>query len=85
MEVDTKTDEDGHILLEPIPGDMVRTVESQPQVIVTVNNVPSACRGDCSFNWTEEATPTITSTTPSSGTTQTNCQKKYIIVCREIC
>ena len=49
------------------------------QVQVWINNVPSKCTGDfdtdastsCGFEWTSDATPTVTSISPSSGSKDT--------------
>ena len=63
----TWTTQDGGVFIEPIPGDMLRTAHTIPQVTVKVNNIPSRCDGDCGFEWLQESTPTITAISPTSG------------------
>ncbi|XP_074659740.1 fibrocystin-L-like [Tubulanus polymorphus] len=59
---------DGAMVLDPIPGWMLRTHEQESQVMAFINDVPANCTGDCSFYWNEAITPSIQSVTPSSGT-----------------
>ncbi len=40
---------------------MLRTYNEKPQLSVSVNNVPSKCASDCSFEWKSEATPVVDS------------------------
>ena len=37
------------------------------QVLVSVNDVPSLCTGDCTFMWSVDRTPTLTSRDPCCG------------------
>lgn len=46
---------------------MLRTVESETQLHVIINNIPSSCAGNCTFNWANESTPIITEITPENG------------------
>ena len=46
---------------------MGRGVETDPQVRVYINDVPTKCSGDCSFQWDSSVTPTVTGVTPTSG------------------
>ncbi|XP_064635071.1 fibrocystin-L-like [Lineus longissimus] len=60
---------DGCLLLDPIPGDMLRTPHTTPQVSVVINNIPTSCGEDaCDFEWSASAAATVTSVSPSSGT-----------------
>lgn len=61
------TNTDGGLFYDPLTGDMVSTVHSQPQVRLYINDVPSSCSGDCSFRWDSSVTPTITSVSPNTG------------------
>ena len=61
------TNVDGGLVYDPLTGDMVSTVETSPQVRVYINDVPTKCSGDCSFQWDSSVTPTVTSVTPTSG------------------
>ena len=61
------TNVDGGLLYDPLAGDMVSTVEASPQVRVYINDVPTKCSGDCSFQWDSSVTPTVTSVTQTSG------------------
>lgn len=61
------TNVDGGLYYDPLTGDMVSTVHSAPQVRLYINDVPTACSGDCSFQWKTSATPTITSVDPQTG------------------
>ncbi|XP_035677198.1 fibrocystin-L-like [Branchiostoma floridae] len=59
---------DGGVILSPIPGDMLATPHMEPQVTVTVNDIPSTCyHGDCTFYYTTVSMPTATTVNPSSG------------------
>ncbi|KAM4694436.1 fibrocystin [Discoglossus pictus] len=51
---------DGGVLLWPIFGDMLATANTQPQVIVHVNDIPAKCSGSCSFQYLQEWTPVVT-------------------------
>ena len=55
----TTTLQDGGVFFEPIRADMLRTPHTEPQVHVIINTIPSACVGNCSFEWRNESTPTI--------------------------
>ncbi|XP_076438726.1 fibrocystin-L-like isoform X2 [Babylonia areolata] len=63
------TEVDGSLWYRPIPGDMLKTVHSDPQVTTYFNGVPASCASgvDCSFTWSSSATPTITAISPTSG------------------
>lgn len=37
------------------------------QAVVYINNIPSMCSGNCSFEWTPEKTPVLTGISPSQG------------------
>ena len=59
---------DGGLDLTFIPGDMLRNAHTSPQVSVFVNDIPAYCAiGLCDYEYSSEATPAITSVTPSSG------------------
>ncbi|ESO84871.1 hypothetical protein LOTGIDRAFT_131466, partial [Lottia gigantea] len=60
--------QDGGQWYDTIPGDLLRTMHDKPQVQVYINNLPTTCDGDCSFEWTTESTPQIISVNPTSGT-----------------
>ncbi|XP_062574409.1 fibrocystin-L-like [Saccostrea cucullata] len=64
-EVTTVTD--GNVWLNPIPGDMLATLEDKPSVMAYINDIPTKCSGSCSWEWSESATPTIISVSPSTG------------------
>ena len=57
----------GGLFYTPLTGDMVTTVHEKPQVRLYVNDVPTACSGDCSFQWKSSVTPTVTEVSPSTG------------------
>ncbi|CAK8682970.1 unnamed protein product [Clavelina lepadiformis] len=67
-------EKDGGLYMSPIHGDFVRTIHEKPQVQVFINDIPSHCSGhfdddsstSCDFEWTSEATPVVTSVSPSS-------------------
>ncbi|XP_048254422.1 fibrocystin-L-like isoform X3 [Haliotis rufescens] len=67
-----KTTRNGSLWYDPIQGDMLRIISDKPQVAVTVNNVPSLCDGDCTFDWTDAATPEVTAINPAQGTLALN-------------
>lgn len=81
---------DGHLFFDPLPGDVTRTREENPQVTITINNIASRCNGDCSYNWDNALTPTVSAVSPTTGmfleysacipNAITNTQKVYIIV-----
>nr|XP_054765682.1 fibrocystin-L-like [Lytechinus pictus] len=56
---------DGHLFLDPIPGEFLRTPHDKPQVQVTAKKLVAACTGDCSFEYSSDATPTLSSITPT--------------------
>ncbi|XP_071488092.1 fibrocystin-L-like [Diadema antillarum] len=59
---------DGGVFLDEITGEFLRTANDQPQVEVIVNGIPSSCHtASCSFEYTPEATPSVTSVIPSRG------------------
>ncbi|XP_053372863.1 fibrocystin-L-like [Mercenaria mercenaria] len=62
------TSVDGGLFYTPLTGDMATTVHGTPQVRLYINDVPTACSGDCSFQWKSSVTPTVTSVSPSTGT-----------------
>lgn len=51
---------------------MVSTVHNQPQVRLFINDVPAACSGNCSFQWDESVTPSVTEVSPSTGSLGTS-------------
>ncbi|KAL4228989.1 Fibrocystin-L [Mactra antiquata] len=61
------TNTNGGLYYDPLTGDMVSTVHDQPQVRLYINDVPTSCTGDCSFQWDSSVTPSATSVTPTSG------------------
>ncbi|XP_071828580.1 fibrocystin-L-like isoform X3 [Apostichopus japonicus] len=58
---------EGRLFLGPIPGEFLRTFHHTPQVEVIVNGIPSSCDGNCSFEYSADATPTVTAVSPSAG------------------
>ncbi|XP_041373046.1 fibrocystin-L-like isoform X2 [Gigantopelta aegis] len=58
---------DGSVWFDPIMGDMLQTPHPKPQIRAYINKIPTACSGDCSYEWLQSATPTITGVNPSSG------------------
>ncbi|XP_052286416.1 fibrocystin-L-like [Dreissena polymorpha] len=62
------TNTNGGLNYDPLMGDLVSTVHSDPQVRLYINDMPTKCGGDCSFNWDTSSTPTVTGASPSSGT-----------------
>jgi plastocyanin len=72
--VSGRTEEEVHggILFRPVRGDMLKQPHHMPQVEVIINNIPSSChRGDCGFNFTDELTPELFRSHPSTGTSRT--------------
>ncbi|XP_048585401.1 fibrocystin-L isoform X2 [Nematostella vectensis] len=68
----TETVTDGGMFLRPIPGDMLRVAEPNPQVRVSVDSIPSSCSSrKCTFQYNPSATPTLTSISPTAGTSGT--------------
>lgn len=57
----------GGMLHPRVMGDFFRVKENKPQAVVYINNIPSMCSGDCSFEWAAEKTPTITGISPAQG------------------
>ena len=37
------------------------------QITVKINGIPSACNGNCGFEWSTDRTPTVTGITPTEG------------------
>ncbi|XP_060573258.1 fibrocystin-L-like isoform X2 [Ruditapes philippinarum] len=62
------TSVDGGLFYSPLTGDMTTTVHNKPQTRLYINDVPTACSGDCSFEWKSSVTPTVTAVSPSTGT-----------------
>ncbi|XP_019623376.1 PREDICTED: fibrocystin-L-like [Branchiostoma belcheri] len=58
---------EGGLFISPVTGDFLRTVHDKPQVQVTINHVPSACAGNCTFEWTADSTPSVNGVNPSEG------------------
>lgn len=50
---------DGGALFSPLTSDILRTWHTNPQVSVSINEIPSKC-SDCSFSFSNLATPTVT-------------------------
>lgn len=61
------TNINGGLYYDPLTGDMVSTVHDQPQVRLYINDVPTACSGDCSFHWNTSVTPAVTDISPTTG------------------
>ena len=40
--------------------------------MVKVNGIPTACSGDCKFEWSSSSSPTVTGITPTSGRQRLN-------------
>ncbi|NWR36057.1 PKHD1 protein, partial [Tachuris rubrigastra] len=57
--VSTRVVYDGGVFVGPIFGDMLATPNNKTQVVVVVNDVFSNCSGWCSFQFSEELTPTV--------------------------
>ncbi|CAG2210937.1 unnamed protein product [Mytilus edulis] len=64
--------EDGGLWFGPIFGEFLRTFHVKPQVSVAVNDIPSLCDGDCTFEWSSARTPSLTANDPLSGVTGTS-------------
>ncbi|XP_061168814.1 fibrocystin-L-like [Saccostrea echinata] len=58
---------DGNVWMNPIPGDMLATLEKKPSVMAYINDIPTKCSGNCSWEWSELVTPIIVSVTPNTG------------------
>ncbi|CAF3091006.1 unnamed protein product [Rotaria socialis] len=60
----------GGVLYRPLPGDMTRTYNINPQVEVLVGGYPSQCvgNGTCDFRWLISQTPSISSISQNSMT-----------------
>ncbi|XP_060603397.1 fibrocystin-L-like isoform X3 [Ruditapes philippinarum] len=67
VQIIVETKVDGGLFYDPLTGDMVSTVHSSPQVRLFINDIPTACTDDCSFNWDSSSTPTISGISPQSG------------------
>ncbi|NWX60516.1 PKHD1 protein, partial [Promerops cafer] len=65
--VSTRVVYDGGVFIGPIFGDMLATLHNQTQVVVMVNDVPANCSGSCSFQFSQELTPTVRDAQYSSG------------------
>uniref|UniRef100_A0A3Q3JRM8 Polycystic kidney and hepatic disease 1 (autosomal recessive)-like 1 n=1 Tax=Monopterus albus TaxID=43700 RepID=A0A3Q3JRM8_MONAL len=70
----------GGLLIRSLTGDFFRVWETKPQVEVYINGIPSKCSGDCGFEWSEDATPTVTGISPSRG--DLTCISATSQVCR---
>ncbi|NWS18501.1 PKHD1 protein, partial [Pachyramphus minor] len=57
--VSTRVVYDGGVFIGPIFGDMLATPNDKTQVVVVVNDVLSNCSGSCSFQLSQELTPTV--------------------------
>lgn len=52
----------------PLQQSSPSSLPPSPQVEVVINSIPSSCKnGSCTFNYSSEATPLVTSLSPSSG------------------
>ncbi|KAL5019598.1 hypothetical protein ScPMuIL_002490 [Solemya velum] len=58
---------DGCMWYDPIPGDLLRTTHTEPQVIVLMAGIPSKCSGSCSFEWSQDGIPNLIGISPNSG------------------
>ncbi|NXH48615.1 PKHD1 protein, partial [Dicaeum eximium] len=65
--VSTRVVYDGGVFIGPIFGDMLATLHNQTQVVVMVNDVLANCSGSCSFQFSQELTPTVRDVEYSSG------------------
>ncbi|XP_006825958.1 fibrocystin-L-like [Saccoglossus kowalevskii] len=76
LDVDTVTEtlSNGGLYLFPIPGDYLRTLDETPQVTVSVNQIPSTCTGDCSFEYLADLTPQVTGISPISGSASSSTE-----------
>ncbi|CAH1789358.1 unnamed protein product [Owenia fusiformis] len=68
------TSRDGGVFLDPVGGDWLRTAHDTPQVSLMINNIPTKCSGDCSFVYSEAATPTVTAISPTEGSSSNNTE-----------
>ncbi|XP_077870118.1 fibrocystin-L-like [Saccoglossus kowalevskii] len=74
VETVTETLSDGGLYLFPIPGDYLRTRDETPQVTVSVNQIPSTCTGDCSFEFLADLAPQVTGISPVSGSASSSTE-----------
>eukprot|EP00794_Sanderia_malayensis_P006708 gene6708-7470_t len=59
---------EGGILLGSIPAEFLQTPEPLPPVVVTINDIVSACiNNNCSYQYLESRTPKLASVRPSAG------------------
>uniref|UniRef100_A0A8C3J6H9 PKHD1 ciliary IPT domain containing fibrocystin/polyductin n=1 Tax=Calidris pygmaea TaxID=425635 RepID=A0A8C3J6H9_9CHAR len=58
---------DGGVFIGPIFGDMLATFNNKTQVVVVVNDVLANCSGSCSFQFSQELTPSVSDVEYSSG------------------
>ncbi|KAG7264284.1 hypothetical protein CRUP_026230 [Coryphaenoides rupestris] len=65
--VEVKERTKGGLFLRNLGGDVLRTLETEPQVEVFINGIPSRCSGDCGFEWSEDQTPVVTGISPYQG------------------
>ncbi|XP_076109510.1 fibrocystin-L-like [Mytilus galloprovincialis] len=72
--------EDGGLWFGPIFGEFLRTFHVKPQVSVVVNDIPSLCDGDCTFEWSSTSTPSLTQSSPFSEGSRSG----YFISCIQI-
>ncbi|KAK7898488.1 hypothetical protein WMY93_019341 [Mugilogobius chulae] len=63
----SRENKEGGLMHPRVMGDHFRVKENKPQAQVYINNIPSWCSGDCSFEWTAEKTPVLTGISPSQG------------------
>ena len=70
---------DGGLWYNPLTGDMISTIHDKPQVRVFINDVPTKCSGDCTFEWSSASTPTVSSVTPTSGMRTLVCTFYYLL------
>lgn len=61
------TNTDGGLFYTPLTGDMLFTVHNKAQVRVLINDVPTKCSGNCSFEWDASVTPRVISVLPTKG------------------
>ncbi|XP_064634221.1 fibrocystin-L-like [Lineus longissimus] len=58
----------GSLFLNPIPDRLLATSHTKPQVVVTINDIPSNCeQGKCDFTWDPSNTPVVSSVVPNKG------------------
>lgn len=74
------TNTDGGLFYTPLTGDMLSTIHDTAQVRLFINDVPTKCSGDCSFQWSSGVTPGVTGVSPTSGkrTYKNNSQRKSV-------